>query len=274
MHVPTDTNAEGVLASLQGGELEVEGQLVSASNIVLRVWVHTGAGEEPIPAVYKPIRGERPLRDFPSGTLAAREWAAYEVSVAGGWDVIPPTVLRDGPFGPGSVQAWVGPLEPDPDDHPDVLHVGPPGSLPPGHRRIVEAQGEFGSDLVVSHVDNDQVRSIALLDVVLNNADRKASALIADEDRLWAIDHGLCLHDEDKLRTVLWGFAGDDVCPADAERLDRLDAALDGGLGTRLREALSAREVTALHHRVARTRQTRRMPPVPMGRYPLPWPLW
>lgn len=257
---------------LESGTLEVEGQLVAASNLALRVWMT--AGSDRIAAVYKPIRGERPLHDFPADTLAGREWAAFRVSDAGGWDVIPPTVLRNGPFGRGSVQQWVGPLDPDPDEVGDVLHVGPIEDMPAGHCPIAELEDELGRDVVVSHSSADVVRSVAALDVLLNNADRKASALINDGPRLWAIDHGLCFHNQNKLRTVLWGFAGDELSDADLVRLDTLLNALESGLIEELEQVLDDSEIYALVTRVERLRRSGRMPQVPVGRYPLPWPLW
>ena len=267
--MPTDTSADPIQV-LTCGELEVEGRLGDASNLVLRVWLTLGRHR--IAAVHKPVRGERPLWDFPDHTLAGRERAAYLVSQAGGWDVVPPTVLREGPLGPGSTQLWVGPLEPR--DTGEVLRIDPSGALPEDHLPVLQAQDEDGDPFVVSHRGEPAIRALATFDAVVNNADRKASAIIETGDRVWAIDHGLCFHDEDKLRTVLWGFAGDPVAPEDTARLQRLATALDADLGTQLSGLLAEHEIDALRARTRRLLRAGRMPDVPMGRYPLPWPLW
>ncbi len=269
--MPTDTSADGdVLAALASGELEVEGRLVEASNVVLRVWACRDGLR--IPAVYKPVRGERPLWDFPEGTLARREVAAYEMSRAMGLDCVPPTVLRDGPAGPGSVQRWVGPLAPE--TEADVLRIDPPSQVPRGFLPVLRAEDSVGAPLVVSHADRDDVRRIALLDLLLNNADRKGSALIDDGDRLWAIDNGLSFHVEEKLRTVLWGFAGSALLDVERRRLAGLPTALEGVLGRTLRGLLSTPEIAALRVRTATVLRAGRFPPVPAERTALPWPLW
>ncbi|WP_265446545.1 SCO1664 family protein [Flexivirga meconopsidis] len=269
--MPTDTSAERARQLLESGELEIEGQLTDASNVALRVWV--SSDEDRIPAVYKPIRGERPLWDFPDGTLAGREVASYLIAEAGGWDCIPVTALRqDGPLGPGSVQQWVGPL--DERDDPDLLRIDAPMAVPDGYLPVLGVRDEADSPLVVSHAASDALRAVALLDVVLNNADRKGSALIVDAGRLYAVDHGLTLHVEDKLRTVLWGFAGDTFEAADLDRLKRLADALNGAFGERLCAVIQPDEVAALRARVESLIRTGRFPEPPEHRHPLPWPLW
>jgi len=269
--VPTAIDAERLQRLLGDGPLEVEGRLVEASNLVLRVWIEA-AGER-ICAVYKPIRGERPLWDFPEGSLAGREFAAYLVATAGGWDCVPVTALRDdGPFGAGSVQQWVGPLEPDADN--GLLRIDPIAAVPGDYLPVLGVRDDEDRPLVVSHAAQDQLREVALLDVVLNNADRKGSALIVDGGHLYAIDHGLTLHVEEKLRTVLWGFAGDGLTDAECARLTDLAAAVDGELGEQLRRVLQADEVAALEARIADLLRTGRMPVPPDDRHPLPWPLW
>ncbi len=243
---------------------------MEASNVVLRVWACRDGLR--IPAVYKPVRGERPLWDFPEGTLARREVAAYEVSRAMGLDCVPPTVLRDGPAGPGSLQRWVGPLAPD--SEADVLRIDPPSEVPRGFLPVLRAEDPVGSPLVVSHADRDDVRRIALLDLLLNNADRKGSALIDDGEQLWAIDNGLSFHVDEKLRTVLWGFAGDALLDVERRCLAALAAALDDVLGQTLRRLLSRPETAALRARIAQVLRAGRFPPVPADRTALPWPLW
>jgi len=270
--VPTDTSAEraAVIELLADGEMEVEGRLVEASNVVLRVWLTKGGDR--IPAVYKPVRGERPLWDFPEDTLACREVGAWLVAQAGGWDVVPPTVLRDGPLGAGSVQQWVGALSDWQDS--GLVRLDRPSEVPKDFLVVLSAEDSRGDPLMVSHASSQQVREVALLDVVLNNADRKGSALIVDGDRLWAIDHGLCFHTEDKLRTVLWGFAGETLTHAERGRLEALLAALDGELCARLHVLLDPEEIGALRDRLERLLAVSRFPQAPVDRTPLPWPLW
>ncbi|AKU17019.1 SCO1664 family protein [Luteipulveratus mongoliensis] len=259
---------ESVLAT---GEVEVEGQLVEASNLALRVWVD--AADERVTAVYKPIRGERDLWDFPDGTLAGRELATYLIARAGGWTHIPETVLRDGPLGPGSVQRWVGPLEPE--DAISLVRLDPVADLAEGFLPIVALELQDDGPVALSHADDPRLASLAVLDIVINNADRKGSHLIEDGDQLWAIDHGITCHAEPKLRTILWGWAGDPLPEDDRGRLQRLAAALaDGSLAADLAPVLTEDEVDALSNRVDRLLQRGTFPVPPAGRTPLPWPLW
>ncbi|MDQ2853174.1 SCO1664 family protein [Dermatophilaceae bacterium Sec6.4] len=269
--MPTATGASSpdVLAVLREGEVEIEGRLVDASNVAMRVWI--GSGEDRTPAVYKPIRGEQPLWDFRSDSLAAREVAAFLVSQAGGWDLIPPTVFRDGPLGAGSVQRWVGPLDARPDH--ELLRVDRGNEPPTGYVAIWSVFDESDRAQVVSHAIIPALQDLAVLDAVLNNADRKASAIIVDEDeRLWAIDQGLCFHEEPKLRTCLWGFAGDPLSTANLARLRRLQEFLRED--QQVAALLSVREFTALLARCDQLVSTQQYPEVPEGRTPLPWPLW
>ena len=196
-------------------------------------------------AVLKPRRGETPLWDFPDGTLALREVAAYEVSVASGWDLVPPTVLRqDTPLGDGSLQLFVNH---DPERHYFVLAE------------------EEARDL----------RTFAALDVVINNADRKGGHVIEDEDgRLWAVDHGVSFHVEPKLRTVIWSYA-EQPLGEEAERgLRQLERELEpgGSLRARLDELLPPDEVVATRGRVHSLLTSGKFP-APGTERPLPWPL-
>lgn len=259
-----------MLRLLADSDLEIEGRLVDASNVALRVWV--GAGEDRIPAVYKPIRGERPLWDFPDGSLAGRELAASLVSDATGWNFVPRTVLRDGPLGPGTVQEWVGPL--DGREDPDFVRIDDPGEVPPGNVIVLMVRDEHDRPLVVSHSDTPRLRSLAVFDALLNNADRKASALLADADTFWAIDHGLCFHEEDKLRTVFWGFADEPIEMSDLAALQRFSTALAGECGQQLSQLLTPAEMQALDDRLHQLVECGRLPAVPEDRHPLPWPLW
>lgn len=266
--MPTDTDADDLAALLERGDLEIEGRLTHASNAVYRVVV-----DGSLRAVYKPVRGERPLWDFPDGTLAARELASYLISRLGGWHRIPPTVLRDGPLGPGSLQMWVGPLDVT-GDH-DLLRVDPPGKLPEGYRPVVQAQDDYFADVVVSHADDPALRQVALLDAVLNNADRKATALIMDGGDLFAIDHGLTMHEEPKLRTVLWGYAGEPLTADEVAQLTDVQTILGASqLRDLLGRLITQTELTALDRRIRKLLRDAAMPVIPPHRHPLPWPLW
>lgn len=228
------------LEILRTADLEVTGRLVDASNATFYASLSTAGATHA--CVYKPVRGERPLWDFPDGTLAAREVAAYEVSAASGWRIVPPTVLRDGPFGVGMCQLWV---EVDPDVDPVAL------------------VGE----------ERPELRRLALFDAVVNNADRKGGHLLATPGgHVYGVDHGVCFHVEDKLRTVLWGWRGQELTDAELATLQELDARLAGDLGARLRRLLTGEEVTATRRRLARLLATRRFPQPARHRPPVPWP--
>ena len=190
-----------VLRLLERGELRIEGRLIDASNATL--YCRVRLGDENAHVVYKPIAGERPLWDFPDGTLAAREVAAYLVSEALGWAIVPPTLLRAGPLGDGMLQLWV-----DVDETVDVT-------------RLVR-----GRDV--------QLRRMALFDAVVNNADRKGGHLLpTSTGHIFGIDHGVCFHRDDKLRTVLWQWRGR---PLQAEEADCVDRVAQGP-GRRARRA-------------------------------------
>lgn len=269
---------EEALTLLRGSTLEVVGALAEASNVTLLVDLLDPAGQGTgHRAVYKPVRGERPLADFPPGTLAAREVAAYLVSEAGGWGLVPPTLLREGPFGEGSVQWWV---RQTPERHADpsagLVEVLAPERVTDAWLPVVSGTGTEGEDVVVAHADDPDLRSMAVLDVVLTNADRKAAHLTRDmAGRLRGFDHGLCLHETDKLRTVLWGWAGQPLRDQDVGALRRLEDALGTPpVATELAALLAEDEVSALAARTAALLHAGTMP-VPSGtRYPLPWPLW
>jgi hypothetical protein len=225
---------------LLDGEIDLEGRMLDASNVTLVGIIRTDALEAE--CVYKPVAGERPLWDFPDGTLAGREVSAALVSEATGWRVVPPTVLRDGPFGPGMVQLWI-------DGDPDV-------------------------DLA-AYVRSDSagLRRMAVFDAVVNNADRKGGHIIPTPDgHVYGVDHGICFSTEPKLRTLLWRWAGQPL-PAEAvEVLERLSADLLGDLGEQLHEHLTRREVRRTQQRVAELLRTGRHPQ-PSGDWPaLPWP--
>ncbi|MFI9329212.1 SCO1664 family protein [Kitasatospora sp. NPDC052868] len=255
------------LSLLREGELTVHGRLADASNAAL--YCSVSADGRSAQAVYKPVAGERPLWDFPDGTLAGREVAAYELAAATGWALIPPTVLRDGPHGPGMVQLWV---EPDPGADP-LLALQDPAGPEAGWLPIVRADVGDGRTALLVHPDDRRLRRLAVLDAVLNNADRKGGHLIAAADgRIYGIDHGVTFNTEGKLRTLLWGWAGEPL-PAEAlEVLADLAGQLDGALGERLAPHLTAAELAAARARIAELRRTGRHP-LPSEEWPaIPWP--
>jgi uncharacterized repeat protein (TIGR03843 family) len=264
--VTTGQDLDAALELLREGTISVEGRLVDASNATLFCEIsHDGTDGR---CVYKPVAGERPLWDFPDGTLAGREVAAFAVSEAGGWGVVPPTVLRDGPFGPGMVQLWI-----DTVDAPDLVDVMAPEHLPPGWLRVLDALGSDGEPVVLGHADDPRLRRMAVLDVVLNNADRKGGHVLVEADgRVRGVDHGVSFHTDPKLRTVLWGWAGDPLTDRELGSLEELRTALDGDLGTRLADLVSRRELRATQRRVDRLLAEGRLP-FPVDGWPaIPWP--
>lgn len=232
-----------VLALLREGTLESVQELPWSSNYTFLARVQRG--EQEALAVYKPRRGERPLWDFPAGTLYRREVAAWLLSDALGWHLVPPTVVRQGEHGVGMVQLWV---EHDPEQHFFTFREPWP----------------------------EQLTRIALFDVVANNADRKGGHCLRDESgRIWAIDHGICFHEEPKLRTVIWEVAGQPIPPpllADLESLfQRLRA--NEPPAAELQRLLTAREFAALLARIAALLDTRTFPLPPADRRYVPWPM-
>lgn len=235
-------SAEAYLKALQRGEICLTGHFLFGSNHTLLVDVqHQG---KRFPAVYKPSRGERPLWDFPHGSLAAREVAAFRTSQALGWDLVPATVLRhEGPAGAGSLQLYV---EADPEVH----------------------------YFTFSQADKQRLRPVALFDTLINNADRKAGhILLAPDGHLWLIDHGVCFHTQAKLRTVVWDFAGQPIPEhllADLERVH--DGLRQGSLRPQFEPLLASAEIRALERRALRLLETERFPE-PGPQRPYPWPL-
>ncbi len=227
---------------LEHGELEVRGRLAEASNATMYCTI-TRDGREAA-CVYKPIAGERPLWDFPDGTLAGRELAAYAVSLASGWDIVPPTVYRDGPFGPGMCQLWI-----DSDETVDLV-------------ALARSRAHAG------------LRAMAVFDAVINNADRKIGHLLpAPDGHLYGCDHGVCFAEEYKLRTVLWQWRGDPLTPDAVLALERISAQLDGGeLAEALARWLTADEVMATRIRVELLLRHRVHPYPPEDWPAVPWP--
>ncbi|MGH3797855.1 MAG: SCO1664 family protein [Pseudonocardiaceae bacterium] len=260
---PTDPAA---LPLLHDGRIEIASRIVDASNATLLCTVHCdGVSAD---AVYKPIRGERPLWDFPDGTLAGREVASWLLSDATGWSLVPPTVLRAGPLGPGMVQLWV-----HTEHDRDLVDVVALDEVPKGWRRVLRAHDRYGEPALLVHADTEGLRRLAVLDVLLNNADRKGGHVLAGPDgAVYGVDHGICLHHEGKLRTVLWGFLGEPLSAETLAVLRRVQASLNGELGTALAEHLTPREVRALRARVDQLLATKTFP-APNGTWPaIPWP--
>lgn len=264
--MPTGTDAERE-ELLARGALTPVGPVPGSSNGALLCLV--GDPADQVLAIHKPEASERRLWDYPDGTLVARERAAWLVSEAGGFGVVPPTVLRQGPLGPGSVQLWVASVAEQDDPLVDVLA---PREVPDGWLVVLEGVSARGDPVVVAHRPDPRLRTVAVLDAVLNNSDRKGSHLLRDGDAVRGCDHGVSLGVEPKLRTVLWGWAGEPVPEADLGRLERLAAALSGALAEDLAPLLTAREVEALGHRVRSLLRLRRHPVPPVGWPAIPWP--
>ncbi|MCQ4041677.1 SCO1664 family protein [Streptantibioticus rubrisoli] len=259
------SGVDGVELLAKGG-LTVRGQVREASNAVLYCAVEYDGGKAN--CVYKPIAGERPLWDFPAGTLAAREVAAYLVSEATGWDLVPPTVLRDGPYGEGMCQLWI-----EADPGAELLALVEDDEPGDGWKAVAFAEIGEGRTALLVHADDERLRRLAVLDAVINNADRKGGHLLPTADgHLYGIDHGVSFHTDDKLRTLLWGWAGEPLTEDARTALRRLTEALGGDLGERLSELLTDAELAALRARVATLLSTGRHPE-PSGRWPaIPWP--
>lgn len=232
-----------VLHSLQSGEISLQEQFAWGSNYTFLVEVSTANG--PLSAVYKPSRGERPLWDFPPNTLAQREVAAYKISEALGWNLVPPTVLRtDGPEGGGSLQLFLD-LEP---------------------RR---------NYFTFSEDEKQLLRPVAVFDALINNADRKAGHVsLMPDGRIQLIDHGISFHEQNKLRTVIWDFAGETIPAPMLKDLRNLSPKFEdqGSLKLELAELLSVGEIRAIRERNANLLEGARFPePGPQRNYP--WPL-
>ena len=222
---------------ISSGEITVVGRLVDASNATLLANIK---GCDPkVEIIYKPVAGERPLWDFPDGDLASREYSAFLLSLMAGFNLVPFTVLRDGPFGYGMVQEWI-----DIDETVDVV--------------------EYGQS------DDDQLRKLALFDAVINNADRKFGHLLLDNHRvLKGCDHGISFHSEDKLRTVIWQFSSLALDPEEITLLNKVNA-LD--LEQIFNQYLTASEISALRQRVNVLLETTVFPEPSQLRPAIPWP--
>ena len=233
----------GLMEILETGDIKILGQVTWSSNYTFLTEIQAEAGL--IPAIYKPERGERPLWDFPYGSLSDRELAAYIISQALDWALVPPTIMRtDAPAGPGSLQFFV---ETDPEIHYFTL----------------------------SETQKQRLRPTTLFDLIINNADRKSGHILIDEhDHLWLIDHGVCFHEEYKLRTVIWDFVGEDIPQEYLLNLESFKDDLVPGsdVHTDLSACLSESEIEALLERTSNILADPIFPPPSPGR-PYPWPL-
>jgi uncharacterized repeat protein (TIGR03843 family) len=252
---------------LEHGRLELEGRLVDASNTTLRAEITLDGVTRR--CVYKPVRGERPLWDFPDGTLAGREVSAFLVSRATGWDLVPPTILRDGPLGVGACQLWID----EPDECETLIGFVPAYDIPAGWFAVASARDEGGDAYALAHADDPRLARLAVLDAVINNADRKGGhVLYAPGGDIYGVDHGVTFHVENKLRTVLWGWTGKSIPPDVLETLARLAEQLDGSLGELLEEHLTVSEVQHVRLRVRRLLRAARFPTPPREWPAVPWP--
>ena len=244
------------------GGLTLHGRVMPASNA-------TFVGEiDGCRVVYKPVAGERPLWDFPDGTLAEREEAAYVVSEALAWNIVPLTFRRDGPHGLGMVQVW---QEPDP-VHAAVTLVADT-DVPEGFRYVFEGVDDRDQAVSLVHEDTPPLRRMAVFDVVVNNADRKGGHVLSmTGGHRYGVDHGLTFHVEHKLRTVLWGWAGELLTDEDRAGLERLSARLEEELGDRLLGLLTPHEVEATRRRVKRLLRVGTLPEPGQGWRAIPWP--
>jgi hypothetical protein len=232
-----------ILKALQKGELDLQGQFLNGSNYTFLVKLIFENME--MVTVYKPVEGEQPLWDFPAGSLAKREAAAFQISELLGWELVPPTIFRHkAPLGPGSLQYYI---DHNPEDH------------------------YFN----FSDKDKQRLRPVVVFDLIINNADRKGSHILRDtQDHLWLIDHGICFNSEDKLRTVVWDFCGEPVPEDLLNDLDSLIAMLETRLpetGT-LRKLLSPAELVAIIKRAHRLIEKRVFPYPSKTSRPYPWP--
>lgn len=235
-----DVNTSDLELALSNSPLVVTGRLVDASNATLLAKVSFGSEE--IACIYKPIAGERPLWDFPDGTLAYREYAAFLLSRESGLGVVPLTVLRDGPFGAGMVQQWI-----DIDESVDLV--------------------EFFQR------DNTELRKIALFDAIINNTDRKIGHLLPTvEGLVFGCDHGVTFHSEEKLRTVLWQWAGSELTQQEHDLLVDLNAKLNSSLGEDLSRLITSQEINALRLRTLRLSEIGAFPFPPTQWPAVPWP--
>jgi uncharacterized repeat protein (TIGR03843 family) len=256
-----------VSTELCEGELVLRGRVTPASNLTFFATLQSPSGDD-LDVAYKPIIGERPLWDFPEGNLAHREVAAYLVSEALDWNVVPKTWLREGPHGLGMVQRWC---------HVDATQAAvtivPEGEVPTGWCHVFDGIGADDQPVSLIHEDTEPLRRIAVFDAVVNNADRKGGHVLEMPDgHRFGIDHGICFHSEPKLRTVLWGWAGEPLTAQEVDGVRRLRARLDADLATALEAYLSVWDIEALADRCDALLAHGTLPEPGRGWPSVPWP--
>ena len=250
---------------LDAGVMEIEGRLIDASNATFVADLTLDGLTRR--CVYKPIRGERPLWDFPTGTLAGREVAARTVSDWLGWHLVPQTVIRDGPFGPGMCQLWID------TDGRGLVDLMPLGRVSDGWLRVLDAEDQFGNPITLVHADDPALARMAVFDVVVNNADRKGGHLLPTPERIYGVDHGVTFHADPKLRTVLWGWASEPIPQDILDDVGRLRARLDDADSvSNLCSLVSPLEVVALRRRITQLLRRKTFPGPGNGWPSIPWP--
>jgi uncharacterized repeat protein (TIGR03843 family) len=250
------------VTDLLADELVLTSRIMPASNATFVG--HIGD----VAIVYKPVAGERPLWDFPDGNLARRETAAYVVSEAFEWNIVPRTWLREGPMGVGMVQLWQ-----DVDPGQNAVDLVPADAMREGWHHVLDGLDARDQPVSLIHEDSSALRRMAVFDIVVNNADRKGGHVLEMVDgHRFGIDHGLTFHAEHKLRTVLWGWIDAELDADELAGVQRVRTALDGDLGTALADLLTGQELSALKARCDRLMKNGSFP-APSGQMPaVPWP--
>ena len=268
----TDADVRSLLSQ---GSIELIGQLPGSSNGAHIVAVN---GSQTIRAVYKPVALERPLWDFPESSLTEREYATSVVDELLGWDLVPPTVWRTGPIGPGICQLFIE-QDDEPDPSNELFALFPGHTVEHGWLPVFTGENPQGEPVTFAHRDRAELRKIAALDVIINNADRKAGHIlqsaiggVGESPRSWSIDHGLTFHLEPKLRTVIWGFGGQ---PLPTEAVSELAEVVADPRQLRelLGPILSPEELAMLMTRLTSLVEHPVYPAPPNDRNPIPWPL-
>jgi len=262
----TTTGLNQIHDDLATGELNISGRLVDASNTTLLAEVL--AGGRVTQCIYKPIEGERPLWDFPRGSLARREVATYLLAKDLGLSMVPATVMRsDGPMGAGMVQAWVGEA-----DYETRVRITDTNEAETGYLPVIHARDASGNDVVVEHLADPGLRSLTLFDVVVNNADRKGGHLFMADGQIYGVDHGLTWHEEPKLRTVLWGWAGQPFDADDSMLLERMSRSLSEA--NTLTGLVTDDELSAARGRLESLRKLGHFPTPQTDEPNIPWPVF
>lgn len=224
------------MQTLLSQSMRVVGRLIDASNATLLAEIESDNQTQKV--IYKPVAGEKPLWDFQDGNLAHREYCAFLLSNRAGFDLVPNTVLRDGPFGFGMVQEWI-----DTDEEIDIINFG--------------------------QSDDSQLKRMAIFDAIINNTDRKYGHLLYKDGKLLGCDHGVTFHSEDKLRTVIWQFSGEKI---DKQEMLLIESASALDYPNLCESYLTQDEIAAIYERINRLLKSGRFPS-PRDNWPaIPWP--